>query len=79
MLNGPGNQLQAFRDQGQYWDAWNIAPDYESHALPATKLQSIQWEEQGDLRQCLRVIRTLGASEISQLYILEACSAMLKN
>jgi alpha-mannosidase len=33
ILAGPGNQLQAFRDQGQYWDAWNIAPDYADHPL----------------------------------------------
>ena len=24
ILNGAGNQLQAFQDRGQYWDAWNI-------------------------------------------------------
>jgi len=28
VLSGPSNQLQAFRDSGQYWDAWNIDPKY---------------------------------------------------
>jgi len=33
VLSG-GNQLQAFRDSGQYWDAWNIDPNYAQHPLP---------------------------------------------
>ncbi len=28
------NQIELFQDAGQYWDAWNIDPDYEQHPLP---------------------------------------------
>jgi alpha-mannosidase len=34
VLQGPANQVQRFRDQGQYWDAWNIDPNYRSARLP---------------------------------------------
>ena len=78
VLSGPGNQLQAFRDEGQYWDAWNIAPDYAQHLLPPTQLTSIQWLEQGPIRSRLRVIRQLDKSEFCQDYILEADSPLLK-
>ncbi|MEO0455618.1 MAG: glycoside hydrolase family 38 C-terminal domain-containing protein, partial [Cyanobacteria bacterium P01_A01_bin.114] len=74
----PANQLQAFRDQGQYWDAWNIAPDYEDHPLPSAQLKSIAWFDRGPLCQRLRVIRQLGSSEVTQYYVLEAQSPALK-
>ena len=78
VLSGPGNQLQAFQDQGQYWDAWNIAPDYTEHPLPPTQLKTIYWLEQGPIRFRLRVVRQLGRSEFYQDYILEADSPILK-
>ncbi len=78
VLSGPGNQLQAFRDEGQYWDAWNIAPDYAQHPLPPTQLTAIQWLEQGPIRYRLRIVRQLGNSEFYQDYILEANSPVLK-
>ncbi|MGP1387513.1 MAG: alpha-mannosidase [Thainema sp.] len=78
VLGGNGNQLQAFQDQGQYWDAWNIDPDYQSHPLPPSQLISINWLEQGDLRQCIRVVRRIGQSDFQQDYILEADSPILK-
>jgi alpha-mannosidase len=34
VLSGAGNQLQAFQDKGQYWDAWNIDPNYAQHPCP---------------------------------------------
>ena len=78
VLSGAGNQLQAFEDKGQYWDAWNIAPDYAQHPLPPTQLHSIQWLERGGLRSCLRVVRQLGNSIFEQDYVLEAGSPYLK-
>ncbi|MCZ0902412.1 hypothetical protein ON021_21145, partial [Microcoleus sp. HI-ES] len=57
-----GNQLQAFQDSGQYWDAWNIDPNYEKHQLPAPILKDISWIEQGKIRQSLRVVRQIGKS-----------------
>ncbi|MGK7920751.1 MAG: alpha-mannosidase [Trichodesmium sp.] len=73
-----GNQLQAFRDEGQYWDAWNIAPNYQQHPLSPAKLIDIYWVEQGELKSCLRVIRKIGNSEFCQDYILEIDSPLLK-
>ncbi|MEH2457495.1 alpha-mannosidase [Nostoc sp.] len=77
VLSGAGNQLQAFKDSGQYWDAWNIDPNYAEHPLPATNLQSIQWLEQGPVQSRVRVVRQLGESEFCQDYILEAGSPLL--
>ncbi|HIK05573.1 MAG TPA: alpha-mannosidase [Trichormus sp. M33_DOE_039] len=78
ILNGAGNQLQGFKDSGQYWDAWNIDPNYSQHPLPATHLKSITWLEQGLVQSRLRVVRQLGESEFCQDYILSAGSPLLK-
>ena len=73
-----GNQLQAFRDQGQYWDAWNIDPNYQQYPLSPAELIDISWVEKGELKSCLRVIRKIGESEFCQNYILEINSPVLK-
>ncbi|MEG4404418.1 alpha-mannosidase [Microcoleus sp. MON2_D5] len=73
-----GNQLQAFQDSGQYWDAWNIDPNYEQHQLPAPILKDISWIAQGEIRQSLRVVRQIGKSEFCQDYIVEIGSPLLK-
>ncbi|NEP02396.1 MAG: alpha-mannosidase [Symploca sp. SIO2E9] len=78
VLSGAGNQLQAFEDRGQYWDAWNIDPNYAQHPLPPTQLQSLEWLERGGLRQRLRVVRHLGESQFCQDYILDIGSPVLK-
>ncbi|TAF55092.1 MAG: alpha-mannosidase [Oscillatoriales cyanobacterium] len=73
-----GNQLQAFQDSGQYWDAWNIDPNYQKHPLPAPILKQIYWVERGEVRQSLRVILQIGKSEFRQDYIVEIGSPLLK-
>ncbi|HLO51365.1 MAG TPA: alpha-mannosidase [Kamptonema sp.] len=73
-----GNQLQAFQDSGQYWDAWNIDPNYAQHPLPPTILKDIRWIEQGKIQQRLRVVRQIGDSEFCQDYIIQESSQMLK-
>ncbi len=78
ILSSAGNKLQAFVDKGQYWDAWNIDPNYEQYPLPDTKLKSIQWLEKGELHQRIRVVKTLGKSEFIQDYILQINSPILK-
>jgi alpha-mannosidase len=78
VLGAPGNQLQAFRDRGQYWDAWNIAPDYADHPLPPSVLLAIDWQDWGPLRQRLRVVRQMGQSRITQDYILDRRSPVLQ-
>lgn len=78
VLSDAGNQLQAFQDSGQYWDAWNIDPAYAEHPLPPTILKTIQWVERGPLQDRLRVVRQLGQSEFKQDYLLEVRSPLLK-
>jgi len=78
VLRSPANQLQAFRDTGQYWDAWDIAPDYPDHPLPAATVESITWLEPGPLRQRVRVVRHLADSRIQQDYVLERSQPYLK-
>ena len=72
------NQLQAFEDGGQYWDAWNIDPKYAEKPLPPSQLKSIEWIEQGEIRQRIRVVRELAGSEFTQDYILDAHSPILR-
>ena len=75
----PGaNQLQAFQDGGQYWDAWNIDPKYAEKPLPPSQLKSIEWIENGAIRQRLRVVRELAGSEFCQDYSLDAHSSIVR-
>ena len=73
-----GNQLQAFQDEGEYWDAWNINPNYQEYPLSPASLINIHWVEWGELKSCLRAIRKIGESEFCQDYILEKDSPLLK-
>ncbi|MEM8604109.1 MAG: glycoside hydrolase family 38 C-terminal domain-containing protein, partial [Cyanobacteria bacterium P01_H01_bin.121] len=77
-LAQPANCLQCFTDKGQYWDAWNIDPDYEQHQLPAPTLSKLHWLEQGPLRLRLRLVYQFQRSRLQQDLILEAGSPLLK-
>jgi alpha-mannosidase len=72
------NHLEAFQDAGQYWDAWNIDPQYANKPLPPSRLKSIEWHEWGELRQCVRVVRELAGCDFHQDYILDAHSPILR-
>ncbi len=83
VLSGAGNQLQAFRDEGQYWDAWNIDPDYEDKPLqPAELLEVYCWRnsvrQNNSLTNSVLVSRKFGQSVFDQSYILEKGSPVLK-
>jgi alpha-mannosidase len=78
ILAGAGNQLQAFQDSGQYWDAWNIDPNYRQHPLAPSELKSIEWIDRGEIRSTIRVVRQIGKSEFTQDYILDINSPILK-
>ncbi|WP_009632530.1 alpha-mannosidase [Synechocystis sp. PCC 7509] len=73
-----GNQLQAYKDNGQYWDAWNIDPNYKQYPLESSQLKSIEWLEKGAIQTRLRVVRQLGKSEFCCDYILQKDSPILK-
>ncbi|MBE9179767.1 alpha-mannosidase [Oculatella sp. LEGE 06141] len=78
VLNGAGNQLQAFQDKGQYWDAWNIDPNYADHPLPSATLQAICYQTHGSLETRLGVTRQLGTSTFRQTYVLRKGSPILE-
>jgi alpha-mannosidase len=77
IISTGANQLQAFQDEGQYWDAWNIDPQYTQKPLPPSQLKSIEWIENGAIRQRLRVVRELAGCEFRQDYILAAHSSII--
>ena len=78
ILSAPSNQLQLFRDQSGYWDAWDIATDYQENQLPSPQLTSIQWQESGPIRQRLRTRYETKESTIIQDYILDKSAPFLK-
>ncbi|MBW4658252.1 MAG: alpha-mannosidase [Drouetiella hepatica Uher 2000/2452] len=78
LLSRAGNELQAFRDSGQYWDAWNIDPKYAQYPLPPAQLTQIFYEDRGAVTTRIRVVRKLGKSTFNQVYILDKGSAVLK-
>ena len=73
-----GNHLEAFHDAGQYWDAWNIDPQYAEKPLPPSRLKSIEWIEKGAIRQRVRVVRELAGCNFQQDYILDTHSPILR-
>ncbi len=76
-INGEGNQLQLFQDKGQYWDAWNIDPNYENYPLNNTELVSIKYLEKGNLRQVIQVTKKYNQSFFIQEYILHCNSPII--
>jgi alpha-mannosidase len=78
ILKNPGHQLRVFRDEGQYWDAWNIDPNYLQYPLEPPRLESIALVEEGSLRLRLRVIKKINNSEFCQDYVLSADSPILR-
>jgi alpha-mannosidase len=78
VLKNPGNQLQSFEDKGQYWDAWNIDPNYQNFPLPACELISIDNFFYGSLETRIRVERKIGDSTFTQTYALPKGSPILK-
>jgi alpha-mannosidase len=78
VLRAPGNVLQFFRDEGQYWDAWNIDPNYAQHPLREAEVEKIQWLSQDSLQLRLRVVRLWNNSTFTQDYVLEQASPVLK-
>ncbi|ACK66455.1 glycosyl hydrolase 38 domain protein [Rippkaea orientalis PCC 8801] len=78
VIKGKANQLQIFQDQGQYWDAWNIDPNYNNYPLEGTQLKSIEYLEVGPIQWKIRVIRQFRKSEFCQDYILQIHSKLFK-
>jgi len=73
-----GNRLEFYEDKGQYWDAWNIDPNYSEKRLESATLEKIEWIEYGELRQHLRVVRRFRQSRFVQDYVLDIDTPVLK-
>ncbi|PZV08520.1 MAG: alpha-mannosidase [Leptolyngbya sp.] len=78
VLKHSDTQLQAFEDKGQYWDAWNIDPNYQKFPLPTCDLLSIDNFCYGSLETRIRVKRKIGDSTFTQTYALPKGSPILK-
>ena len=78
VLSAPGNQLQAFRDAGQYWDAWNIDPEYEKQPLLPVECLKIEACDRYSFPHQICVTRRIGNSTFKQTYLLEQDSSVLK-
>jgi alpha-mannosidase len=48
LLAGP-LEWRRWRDQGEFWDAWDLAADYRDHPLPWSWSGAPQWRERGPL------------------------------
>ncbi|OIP75168.1 MAG: alpha-mannosidase [Oscillatoriales cyanobacterium CG2_30_44_21] len=71
------SELQFFEDKGQYWDAWNIDPDYESKQLESTTLESIEIKEALGLRASLTIVSKFRNSTFTQEIQLSAFEAFI--
>ena len=60
------SELQFFEDKGQYWDAWNIDPNYESKKLESTILESVAISENCSLLVSIRIVQKFRNSTFIQ-------------
>ncbi|MBE9011996.1 alpha-mannosidase, partial [Pseudanabaenaceae cyanobacterium LEGE 13415] len=78
ILNGFGNELQAFQDSGQYWDAWNIDPNYVKRPLEPFQLLEINHGKWRTYFPAIKVKRAFRQSTFEQWYYLEPNAPILK-
>ncbi|MFN4786476.1 MAG: alpha-mannosidase [Pseudanabaena sp.] len=65
ILQSP-SKLQFFEDKGQYWDAWNIDPNYETKQLESASLSSIKILDNSSLLVSIQVIQKFHNSTFVQ-------------
>ncbi len=66
--------LQFFQDSGQYWDAWNIDPNYEQFPLDFLVINDITIIESGPLRLAVKIVAQFRDSIFEQIIYLNAFS-----
>jgi len=76
VLKSPSN-LQFFEDKGQYWDAWNIDPNYESKKLESPTLESITIVNNCSLQVLVKIIQKFRNSTFIQEIQLTAFEAFI--
>jgi alpha-mannosidase len=70
-----GNELEAFKDLPQRYDAWNIDPGtYDQPPTRLTQADSVEVVEHGPMRAIVRVKRTWQSSKFVQDIVLDAGS-----
>ncbi len=62
-LSGP-LQLRRYRDQGEFWDAWDLAADYREHPLSLRPLGPPELHESGPLLVVVVQRFLVGTSEL---------------
>jgi alpha-mannosidase len=65
ILQSP-SELQFFEDKGQYWDAWNIDPNYENKKLESVTLESIEIPENCSLLVAIQIVQKFRNSTFIQ-------------
>ncbi len=76
ILKSPSN-LQFFEDKDQYWDAWNIDPNYESKRLESPILESIVIAENCNLQVSVRTVQKFRNSTFIQEIQLSAFESFI--
>jgi alpha-mannosidase len=69
------NLLQLHQDLPNAWDAWDIDAHYRHTVRDLVELESIEVVEDGPLRARVEVVRTFGASRVTQRIALHADDA----
>ncbi|MXX08114.1 MAG: alpha-mannosidase [Synechococcus sp. SB0667_bin_8] len=67
-----------WRDRGEYWDAWDLAPDHRQHPLGAIRLGQPELLERNSCMVRLRWRGAFGQSRISMVVCLAAGSPYLE-
>lgn len=71
----PANLLQLFRDTPSRWDAWDIDEHYRHTGRDLLEVDELAVVEDGPGRAAVRIVRSVGASTITQVVALGAGSA----
>lgn len=69
---GCGNQLQAFHDDPQDYDAWNIDPGTLDHPIPIDRVDAVTVERKGPQSASVRVARSWQHSKFVQEIVVSA-------
>jgi alpha-mannosidase len=62
----PGNLLQLHADLPNEWDAWDIDAHYRRQRVDLTEAESVTVVDSGPLVGAVRVVRSFGASRVTQ-------------
>ena len=67
-------QIRRYRDRGEFWDAWDLAGDYQDQPLPITGDWRLELAEKGPLMARIVLRRSFGDSALRMDVLLRADS-----